>query len=67
MGSSKNSKGFGEMNWFREFAIDDTGRCHWREGMRVEDPALFESYRKSALAQFVIESSAIFGVKVGQA
>lgn len=55
------------MNWFREFAIDHTGRCFWREGMRVEDPALFEAFEKSETLQVIIASSAQYGVKVGRA
>lgn len=55
------------MNWFAEFAIDDLGRCLWREGMRVEDPKLVEACRLDPLVQFFVENSAVAGVKVGQA
>jgi hypothetical protein len=67
MGAPKSSKGIGEMKWFSEFAIDDSGRCLWREGMRVTEGPLYDAYQQSTLVQFIVETSAIMGVKVGQA
>jgi hypothetical protein len=55
------------MEWFGEFAVTDGGMVAWREGMRVNDPTLFEAYRQNMLVQFTIETSSQFGVKVGQA
>lgn len=55
------------MNWFGEFVVDPSGLVHWREGMRVTEPLMFDAYRLSPLVQFIVEDSSTRGVKVGQA
>jgi hypothetical protein len=67
MGASKSGKGFGEMNWFAEFVVEPSGVVCWREGMRVTEGTLYDAYQQSALVQFIVETSATMGVKVGLA
>ena len=55
------------MNWAGQYVISREGQLLWRECMEVTDPALIECYRQNLLASFVIEASAILGVKVGLA
>jgi hypothetical protein len=55
------------MNWLGEYIIDDTGRCRWHEGFRLQDEHMKAAYRKNVLIQFIIETSATMGVKAGVA
>jgi hypothetical protein len=56
-----------KMNWLGEYIIDDTGRCRWYEGFRLQDEHMKAAYRKNVLIQFIIETSATMGVKAGVA
>jgi hypothetical protein len=53
------------MQWAGEFLIDSTGQCRWHEGYRIYDDQLKDGYRNNVLVEFIIESSALMGVKVG--
>jgi hypothetical protein len=53
------------MKWTGEYIIDDSGQCVWREGLRIQDEQMKSAYRRNTLIEFIIESSAIMGVKVG--
>jgi hypothetical protein len=53
------------MNWTGEYIIDDAGQCRWHEGMRIQDEHMKSAYRKNSLIEFIIETSAVMGVKVG--
>jgi hypothetical protein len=55
------------MNWLGEYIIDDTGRCRWHEGFRLQDEHMKTAYRKNVLIEFIIETSATMGVKAGTA
>jgi hypothetical protein len=53
------------MHWQGEFVIDHTGQCRWYESLRIHDPQIIGAYRNNVLVEFIIETSAIMGVKVG--
>ncbi len=53
------------MKWTCEYIIDESGRCRWHEGLRIEDEQMKAAYRKNVLIEFIIETSAVMGVKVG--
>jgi hypothetical protein len=53
------------MKWTGEYIIDDAGQCRWHEGMRIQDEHMKSAYRKNSLIEFIIETSAVMGVKVG--
>jgi hypothetical protein len=53
------------MNWVGEYIIDDAGQCRWHECLRIQDELMKSAYRKNVLVEFIIETSAIMGVKVG--
>lgn len=53
------------MQWTGEYIVDDTGQCRWHEGLRIRDEQIVSAYRGNVLIEFIIESSAIMGVKVG--
>ena len=47
--------------------MDESGQCRWHEGLRIQDEPMKAAYRKNVLIEFIIETSAIMGVKVGMA
>jgi hypothetical protein len=53
------------MNWIGEYIIDASGQCRWHESLRIHDEQIKAAYRKDVLIEFIIETSAIMGVKVG--
>lgn len=53
------------MNWIGEYIVDDAGQCRWHEGLRIQDDLMKAAYRRNILVEFIIETSAIMGVKVG--
>jgi len=53
------------MNWIGEYIIDDAGQCRWHECLRIQDERMKSAYRKNVLVEFIIETSAVMGVKVG--
>lgn len=53
------------MKWTTEYIIDDSGQCRWHEGLRIFDEQMKAAYRRNVLIEFIIETSAIMGVKVG--
>lgn len=53
------------MKWTGEYIIDDAGHCRWHEGLRIQDEQMKSAYRKNVLIEFIIETSAVMGVKVG--
>jgi len=53
------------MKWTGEYIIDDAGQCLWHEGLRIHDEQMKSAYRKNSLIEFIIETSAVMGVKVG--
>jgi hypothetical protein len=53
------------MKWIGEYIIDDAGQCRWYEGLRIQDEHMKSAYRKNSLIEFMIETSAVMGVKVG--
>jgi hypothetical protein len=53
------------MKWIGQYIIDDAGQCLWHEGMRIQDELMKAAYRKNVLLEFIIETSAVMGVKVG--
>jgi hypothetical protein len=53
------------MKWTGEYIIDDAGQCRWHEGLRIQDEHMKSAYRKNSLIEFIIETSAVMGVKVG--
>jgi hypothetical protein len=53
------------MKWTGEYIIDDAGQCRWHEGLRIQDEQMKSAYRKNSLIEFIIETSAVMGVKVG--
>jgi hypothetical protein len=53
------------MNWVGEYVIDDSGICRWYESLRIHDEPMKSAYRKNVLIEFIIETSAVMGVKVG--
>jgi hypothetical protein len=53
------------MKWKGEYIVDNTGQCRWYESLRIQDSQIISAYRNNALVEFMIESSAIMGVKVG--
>jgi hypothetical protein len=53
------------MNWIGEYIVDDAGQCRWHEGLRIQDELMKAAYRKNILVEFIIETSAVMGVKVG--
>jgi hypothetical protein len=55
------------MNWIGEYIIDDAGHCRWHECLRIQDELMKSFYRKNALLEFIIETSASRGVKGGLA
>lgn len=55
------------MNWVGEYVVDDSGQCRWHESLRIQDEPMKTAYRKNVLIEFIIETSAIMGVKVGMA
>lgn len=55
------------MNWIGEYIVDDSGACRWYESLRIQDEQMKAAYRRNVLVEFIIETSAIMGVKVGLA
>jgi hypothetical protein len=53
------------MTWIGEYIVDDTGQCRWHEGLRIQDEPMKAAYRKNSVIEFIIETSAVMGVKVG--
>lgn len=53
------------MQWTSEYIVDDTGQCRWHECLRIRDEEMLSAYRNNVLVEFIIESSAVMGVKVG--
>jgi hypothetical protein len=53
------------MKWIGEYIVDDAGQCRWHEGLRIQDEHIKSAYRKNSLIEFIIETSAVMGVKVG--
>jgi hypothetical protein len=53
------------MKWAGEYIVDDTGQCRWHESLRIHDQQIIGAYRNNVLIEFIIETSAIMGVKVG--
>ena len=53
------------MRWKGEYIVDDTGQCRWHESLRIHDEQIKRAYRNNVLIEFIIETSAIMGVKVG--
>jgi hypothetical protein len=65
-GEATKSIGAGRhMNWIGEYIVDDAGQCRWHEGLRIQDEHMKSAYRKNSLIEFIIETSAVMGVKVG--
>jgi hypothetical protein len=54
-----------QMKWTGEYRIDDTGQCRWYESLRILDTQIIGAYRNNVLIEFIIETSAVMGVKVG--
>jgi hypothetical protein len=57
--------GSDNMKWTGEYIIDDAGQYRWHEGLRIHDEQMKSAYRKNSLIEFIIETSAVMGVKVG--
>ncbi len=55
------------MDYKSEYRIDDTGLVHWHQGLAIVDEGIKAAYRQNTLIEFLIEHSAIMGVKVGMA
>lgn len=55
------------MNWKGEYVINDAGQCLWHQGLRIQDEGLKLAYRRNAIVEYMVETSAIMGVKVGMA
>ena len=55
------------MDYKGEYRIDETGLVHWHQGLAIVDEGIKTAYRQSTLIEFLIEHSAIMGVKVGMA
>ena len=55
------------MKWTGEYIVDDSGQCCWYESLRIQDEQMKAAYRRNVLIEFIIETSAIMGVKVGLA
>jgi len=55
------------MNWTGAYVINDAGQCLWHEGLRIQDEALKLAYRCNLIIEYMIETSAVMGVKVGMA
>ncbi|HYL93521.1 MAG TPA: hypothetical protein VEW69_10230 [Alphaproteobacteria bacterium] len=55
------------MNWFGEFAVDESGMCCWQEGLRIDDAAMATAYKTDLHMQITISVYAELGVKVGMA
>jgi len=53
------------MKWTGEYIIYDSGQCRWHECLRILDEPMKSAYRKNVLIEFIIETSAVMGVKVG--
>ena len=53
------------MKWTSEYIVDDSGHCRWHEGLRIEDEPMKQAYRSNVLIEYIIETSAVMGVKVG--
>ncbi len=49
------------------YLIDKAGIIFWHQGLKIVDEGLKSAYRQSMLVEFLIEHSAIMGVKVGMA
>src|SRR6266700_3434508 len=57
----------GTMDYKGEYRIDEMGLVHWHQGLAIVDEGIKAAYRQSTLIEFLIEDSAIMGVKVGMA
>ena len=55
------------MNWIGEYIIDGAGHYRWHESFRLQDELMKSFYRKNVLLEFIIETAASRGVKVGLA
>lgn len=64
-GAERHYKWERHMKWTGEYIIDDAGQCRWHEGLRIQDEHMKSAYRKNSLIEFIIETSAVMGVKVG--
>ena len=53
------------MKWIGVYIVDESGQCRWHEALRIQDEPMKAAYRKNVLIEFIIETSAIMGVKVG--
>jgi hypothetical protein len=53
------------MNWTGEYIVDNSGQVRWHECLRLQDEGMKEAYRKNVICEFIIETSAVMGVKVG--
>lgn len=50
-----------------EYVVNDAGQLVWHQGLRITDEGMKLAYRRNTLVEFIIETSAIMGVKVGMA
>jgi hypothetical protein len=50
-----------------EWRIDENGKAYWHDGLSITDEGLKIAYRQNMLVEFMVEQSAIMGVKVGMA
>lgn len=55
------------MEFKAEYVIDKTGLVHWHQGLAIFDEGIKAAYRQNTLIEFLIEHSAIMGVKTGMA
>jgi hypothetical protein len=55
------------MNWIGKYIFDNTGQCRWHEALHIQDAAMQQAYRQNAVIEFICETCAIMGVKVGMA
>lgn len=55
------------MNWIGKYIFDITGQCRWHEAMHIQDEAMQKAYRQDMVIEFICETSAMMGVKVGMA
>lgn len=55
------------MEWKGEYVIEPTGWLAWKESLQIHDEAMKLAYRRNILVQYLVETSAIMGVKVGMA
>lgn len=55
------------MEFRGEYVVNDAGQLIWHQGLRITDDSMKLAYRRNTLIEFIIETSAVMGVKVGMA